>query len=105
MHSPLSVYNRRHRYDPSSWRLPAESLANTTMALRWMSLGLLRSELCRVHTEQSTRAVERPASLRHRSGVDEAIRTAFAAMMQCDPGGMGMGGNTFIWKMTGVGWF
>src|SRR5277367_5120447 len=32
-------------------------------------LGLLRSELCRVNTEQSTRAVARPASLRHQSGM------------------------------------
>src|SRR5271170_3547670 len=32
-------------------------------------LGLLRSELCRVNTEQSTRAVARPASLRHQSGL------------------------------------
>jgi hypothetical protein len=32
-------------------------------------LGLLRSELCRVNTEQSIRAVARPASLRHQSGV------------------------------------
>src|SRR5271170_8319028 len=32
-------------------------------------LGLLRSELCWVNTEQSTRAVARPASLRHHSGV------------------------------------
>src|ERR1700722_16032483 len=32
-------------------------------------LGLLRSERCRVNTEQSTRAVARPASLRHHSGL------------------------------------
>src|SRR5271170_1024164 len=32
-------------------------------------LGLLRSEHCRVNTEQSTRAVARPASLRHHSEV------------------------------------
>src|SRR5215510_12664309 len=31
-------------------------------------LGLLRSELCRANTAQSTRAVARPASLRHQSG-------------------------------------
>ena len=31
-------------------------------------LGLLRSELCRVNTEQSTRAVAGPASLRRQSG-------------------------------------
>jgi hypothetical protein len=30
-------------------------------------LGLLRSEHCRVHTEQLTRAVARPASLWHQS--------------------------------------
>src|SRR5271167_3110968 len=30
-------------------------------------LGLLRSELCRANTEQSTRAVARPVSLRHQS--------------------------------------
>ena len=30
---------------------------------------LLRSELCRVNTEQSTRAVARPASLRHHSAL------------------------------------
>src|SRR5580700_682123 len=34
-----------------------------------LHLGLLRSEPCRVNTEQSTRAVARPASLRHQSGV------------------------------------
>ena len=32
-------------------------------------LGLLRSELCRANTAQSTRAVARPASLRHQSGL------------------------------------
>src|SRR6202171_3640125 len=31
-------------------------------------LGLLRSELCRVNSAQSTRAIARPASLRHQSG-------------------------------------
>src|SRR5215471_20853644 len=36
-------------------------------------LGLLRSELCRVNTEQSTRAVARPASLRHQPGDTENI--------------------------------
>src|SRR3984957_3426802 len=34
-----------------------------------LHLGLLRSEHCRVNTEQFTRAVARPASLRHHSGV------------------------------------
>ena len=38
-------------------------------------LGLLRSELCRVNTEQSTRAVARPASLRHQSGVGPTWET------------------------------
>jgi len=33
-------------------------------------LGLLRSEHCRVNTEQSTRAVARPVSLRHHSGTE-----------------------------------
>ena len=32
-------------------------------------LGLLRSEHCRVNTEQFTRAVARPTSLRHQSGL------------------------------------
>src|SRR5271154_6953177 len=36
-------------------------------------LGLLRSELCRVNTEQSTRAVARPASLRHQSSTSRSF--------------------------------
>src|SRR5271154_4622897 len=39
-------------------------------------LGLLRSEHCRANTEQSTRAVARPASLRHHSGVGTCETTA-----------------------------
>src|SRR5271169_4398524 len=39
-------------------------------------LGLLRSELCRANTEQSTRAVARPASLRHQSGLEDYLRVA-----------------------------
>src|SRR5580700_10115838 len=42
-------------------------------------LGLLRSELCRVNTAQSTRAAARPASLRHQSAVSAMEKLAAAA--------------------------
>src|ERR1700677_2012641 len=44
-------------------------------------LGLLRSEHCRVNTEQSTRAVARPASLRHHSGLEAmSVKTSTARL-------------------------
>src|SRR6202451_720640 len=42
-------------------------LASVQITSYNLHLGLLRSELCRVNTAQSTRAVARPASLRHQS--------------------------------------
>src|SRR5215469_2990914 len=45
-------------------------------------LGLLRSELCRVNTEQSTRAVVRPASLRHQSGTFDMFCYAVRQSME-----------------------
>src|ERR1700681_4075706 len=49
-------------------------LATMQIASYNSHLGLLRSELCRVNTEQSTRAVARPASLRHQSAVARPVR-------------------------------
>src|SRR5580700_9381887 len=56
----LSCYGVQHRQC---------LLATVQIASYNSHLGLLRSELCRVNTEQSTRAVARPASLRHHSGL------------------------------------
>src|SRR6266850_390579 len=52
-------------------------------------LGLLRSELYRVNTAQATRAVARPVSLRHQSGMwDDAIVIARLSILTVDRNGL-----------------
>src|SRR4029077_9069276 len=63
------LQSRLHHFSRGGVQHRQRLLASVQITSYNSHLGLLRSELCRVNTEQSTRAVERPASLRHQSGL------------------------------------
>src|SRR5690349_1322214 len=65
----LVLQSRLHDFPRRGVQHRQRLLASVQITSYNPHLGLLRSELCRVNTEQSTRAVARPASLRHQSGM------------------------------------
>ena len=73
-HAALVLQSRVHYLAGGGVQHRQRLLASVQITSYNSHLGLLRSEICRVNTAQSTRAVARPASLRHQSGADRVCR-------------------------------